>query len=189
MKNLLLFILLSFLFSCSSNDDDTPRVNQEYLDQLLGFYELKSAYTNNPIDLNGDGIKGTDIFEEVEYCNMSKLLESYWCTVVDRTSYQRIRFDASVSNWSNIQQDFTNCLKHQNLASRIVIDSHNEVVTLNTLDYEAEFMIQEHRTKILDFHWEDRVVYLTLEQEFYMPDGEWQTVIMNLEYEWVRSET
>lgn len=189
MKYFLLTFTIVVFFLCSSDDNTPPQINQEYLDQLLGFYQLKAAYTNNPIDLNGDEIKGTDIFEEVEYCNMSKILESYWCTVVDRTSYQSLNFEASISDWSNIEQDYTHCLRHQRFSSRILIDSNNENVTLNTLDYEAAFMYEEHRTKILDFRWEDRVVYLTLEQQLMTPNDEWKTVIMNLEYEWVRSET
>jgi hypothetical protein len=189
MKYFLLTFIIIVSLSCSSDDNKMPQVNQEYLDQLLGFYELKSAYTNDPIDLNGDGISGTDIFEEVEYCNMSKLLESYWLTVVDRGSYQKINFDVSISDWSNIEQNFTHCLRHQRLSSDIIINSMAEEVLLDTQDYQFDFMQNEHRTKILDFHWENRVVYLTLQQEFYMPDGEWETVVMNLEYEWVRSET
>lgn len=62
MKNLFIISLVFSLLSCNSEDDDTPQVNQKYLDQLLGFYELKAAFVNNPIYLNGDGVKGIDFF-------------------------------------------------------------------------------------------------------------------------------
>lgn len=65
----------------------------------------------------------------------------------------------------------------------------NESIVLDTTEFEENFMLSEYKTQILDFRWEDRVVYLTLEQEFFMPNDEWETVTMNLEYEWVRSET
>jgi hypothetical protein len=189
MRKSILIIFLFFLVSCDSSDDNVAKVNQDYLNQLLGFYELKDAYTENPIDLNGDGFEGTSLLEEIEYCNMSKLLDSYWCTVVDRGSYQKVHFDISVSDWSNIEQSFAHCLRHQRLSSDIIIKSMDETVLLDTKDYQLAFMLEEHRTKILDFTWEDRVVYLKLEQKLMLPTGEWQTVIMNLEYEWVRSET
>jgi len=195
MKKLITLLLVFGLLSCGSDDDSspTPQVNQEFLDQLLGWYELKAIYTDEPIDLNGDGIKGTDVFEEVEYCHMSVLLDSYWGTIVSRGTpdsynYQRIRFYAPTSDWSNLEQNYTHCLKHESLSSDIIIDSINESVVLDTLEYQLEF-IHENRTKIIDFRWEDRVFYLILEQQLMTPSDEWETVIMNLEYEWVHSET
>ena len=195
MKKIIIASLVLILLSCSSDDVNTPtpQVNQEYLDQLLGWYELKAIYTNEPIDLNGDGISGTDVFEEVEYCNFSVLLDSYHGMIVSRGTpdsynYQRIGFDAPASDWSNVEQSYTHCLKHENLSSDIIIDSMNESVVLDTLDYQLEHM-HENRTKILDFRWEDRIMYLTLEQQLMTPSDEWKTVTMNLEYEWVHSET
>jgi hypothetical protein len=190
MKNLLILILFVGIISCSSEDDNTPpSINQEYLDQLLGWYEIKAMYANDSVDLNGDGLAGTDIFEEVEYCNMSTILNSYRCTIVDKGNYPRLRFYAPFSDWSNVEQNYTHCLKHADLATRIIIDTRNEIIMLDTQDYEFEFMFEVKKTKILDLRWEDRVIYLTLEQQLIMPTDEWKTVIMNLEYEWVRSET
>ena len=64
MKNLVIILLAFVSFSCSLDDDNSPVENQEYLDELLGRYELKAAYLENPIDLNGDGIEGTNLFQE-----------------------------------------------------------------------------------------------------------------------------
>jgi len=191
MKYLIILLPVLSLFSCDSDDDNSlsPQVNQEYFDEVLGRYVLKTAYTDMPIDFNGDGVEGTDFFEEIPYCGFTLLLQSYDCTIVDRTSYQEIAFDVSYSNYTNDPRVYLNCMSHKDLFSSIVIDSMDESIALETTEYEENFMLSEYKTKILDFQWEDRVVYLTLEQEFYMPDGEWKTVIMNLEYEWVRSET
>ena len=189
MKKIICLFSFLLILSCSSDDDNPEVVNQEFLDQLLGTYELKAAYTNDPIDLNGDGLKSTDVFEEVVYCNMSTILESYFCKVVDRSTYQRIRFYAPSSNWSNIEQNYTHCLKHGNLASRIIIDSMKENVILNTLDYELDFMYEEHRTKILDFRWENRVVFIKQKQQKNTPTDEKETIIKKLENEMFISET
>jgi len=189
MKKIISLFSLVLILSCSSDDDNPEVVNQEYLDQLLGTYELKAAYLENPTDLNGDGIEGTNFYEEIEYCGFTLFLDSYDCTIVDRTTYQKISFDISYSNYTNDPRVYIPCMRHQNISSDIIIDSVNESVSLNILDYQEEFMVGEFKTKILNFSWEDRIAYLTLEQEFFKPNGEWETVIMNLEYEWYRSET
>lgn len=182
------FIFLAFVsFSCSSDDDNNPVENQEYLNELLGRYELKAAYLENPIDLNGDGIEGTDLFQEVEYCDMSKHLESYWATIIDR-NIQSLDFDIPYSDHYNNYENYTNCLRHKGVFRELNIDSQNESVTLVPNEYEEDFML-EFQAKLIDFSWENRVIYLTLEKEFYTPEGEWANVILYMEYEWVSDKT
>jgi hypothetical protein len=47
----------------------------------------------------------------------------------------------------------------------------------------------ELQAKLIDFSWENRVIYLTLEKEFYTPEGEWTDVILYMEYGWVSDKT
>lgn len=94
MKKIALLVMLGLTISCAI-DDGKPIENEAYLDELLGLYQLKAAYVESPVDLNGDGIEGTDLFQEVEYCNMSKHLESYRCTIVN-VNIQYINFDIAL---------------------------------------------------------------------------------------------
>ncbi|MBU2928152.1 hypothetical protein [Winogradskyella psychrotolerans] len=185
-KKIALLLFLGLSMSCTKNDDK-PSENHAYLDQLLGRYELRAAYLENPIDLNGDGIAGTDLFQEIEYCNMSKHLESYDCTIIKR-NIQEIAFDIPYSNNFNNYQEYSNCLRDKDVGRQINIDSQNESVTLVPNEFEENFMLT-YQAKLIDFTWENRIVYLTLEKEFYTPNGEWATVILHMEYEWVSSAT
>lgn len=186
MKKLTLILFLCLSISCAKDDEEKPE-NQAYLDQLLGRYQLKAAYLENPIDLNGDGIAGTDLFQEVEYCNMSKHLESYWCTIVYR-NIQYIDFNIPYSDHYNNYQEYSNCLRHNDVRRELNINSQNESVALVPNEYREDFMLT-YQAKLMDFTWEDRIVYLTLEKEFYTPNGEWATVILYMEYEWISSAT
>lgn len=56
MKKLALLVMLVLTISCAKDDEGKPIENQEYLDELIGLYQLNAAYVENPIDLNGDGI-------------------------------------------------------------------------------------------------------------------------------------
>ena len=187
MKKIVYLLFFGFAISCAKDDDNNVGENQAYLDELLGRYELRAAYLENPIDLNGDGVAGTDLFQEIEYCNMSKHLESYDCTIIKR-NIQEIAFDIPYSNNFNNYQEYSNCLRDKGVFRELSIDSHNESVLLAPNEYEEDFMLTYQAT-LIDFTWADRVVYLTLEKEFYTPNGEWATVILHMEYEWVSSAT
>jgi len=186
MKKIALIVLLCISMSCAKDDGDQPKENQEYLNALIGRYDLRAVYLQNPIDLNGDGIAGTDLFEEVEYCNMSKHLESYDCTIV-YDNIQAITYDIPYSNHYNNFQNYSNCLRDKDVRSDLHIDSQNESVVRVPNDFRDNFMLQ-YQAKLIDFRWENRVAYLTLEKEFYTPNGEWVDAILYMEYEWVSDQ-
>lgn len=186
MKKNVLLLVLCLSISCAK-DDDKPIENQAYLDELLGLYQLRAAYVENPIDLNGDGIEGTDLFEEVDYCNMSKHLESYRCTIVN-INIQYLDFDIPYSDHYNNFQEYSNCLMDKDLRSDLNIDSQNESVSVVPNEFRDNFMLT-YQAKLINFTWEDRIVYLTLEKELYTPTGEWIDVILHMEYEWISSQT
>ncbi len=187
MKKLTLLLFLCLSISCAKDDEGKPE-NQAYLDQLLGRYQLRAAYLENPIDLNGDGIVGTDLFQEVDYCNMSKHLESYDCTIIKR-NIQSMIYDVPYSDHYNNFQNHSNCLRAKDIRSDLSIDSQNESVVTVPNEFQDNFALMEYQAKLIDFTWEDRIVYLTLEKEFYTPNGEWATVTLYMEYEWASSQT
>lgn len=183
IKNIVLVLILSLSLSCTN--DDGPRENQAFLDELIGRYKLRAAYLEQPIDLNGNGTAGTDLFQEVEYCNMSRQLESYNCTIVNNT-IQSIIYDIPYSNHYNNFQNCSNCLRNQGVFRELHIDAKNESVTLVPNEFEENFILG-FKAVLVDFRWENRVAYLTLEKEFYTPNGEWTEVILYMEYEWINN--
>lgn len=185
IKKLALVVFLGLSMACNKENNKNEE-NQEFLDALIGRYELRVAYLQSPIDLNGDGTVGIDLFEEVEYCNMSKQLESYWCTIVD-ANIQSLNFDIPYSDHFNNFQDYSNCIRHKGVFRELSIDSLNENVVLVSNDYEENFMLQ-FQAVLIDFVWQDRVIYLTLEKEFYTPNGEWVDAVLYMEYEWVSGQ-
>lgn len=92
------------------------------------------------------------------------------------------------SNHYNNFQEYSNCLRDKGVRSDLNIDSQNESVTVVPNEYRENFMLT-YQAKLIDFTWEDRIAYLTLEKEFYTPNGEWIDVILYMEYEWVSSQT
>ena len=136
------------------------------------------------MDLNGDGVKGTDLYKEIEYCNMSLILESYEVTIVDQSNFERLKFEVPYSEWSNVLQDYSNCLRETNLSTDIIIDSPNERITVDPTENQYNFMLNDYKTKIIDFEWENRVVFLSLEKELFTPEGDWKKVILYMEYKW-----
>lgn len=118
---------------------------------------------------------------------MSKHLESYRCTIVN-VNIQYINFDIPYFDHYNNFQQYSNCLRHQGVSRELNIDSPNESVALVPNEHEENFMLT-HKAKLIDFTWEDRIAYLTLEKEFYTPNGEWIDVILYMEYERISSQT
>ena len=106
-------------------------------------------------------------FKSFEYCDMSKHLESYWATIIDR-NIQSLNFDIPYSDHYNNYENYTNCLRHKGVFRELNIDSQNESVKLVPNEYEEDFML-EFQAKLIDFSWENRVIYLTLEKGFYTP--------------------
>lgn len=183
MKRILLFFIIFCLLSCNS-DDDTPTENQEYLEQLSGVYMLRAAYFDEAIDLNGNGHQSTEFYEQIEYANMSTHLEYYRLTFYVFKTYKHIGFTIPFSDFDIVTQSYTNQIMTLQAGRGISIDSHNETFSLVPSEHEENFILDNYKAKILDLVWEDRVTYLTLELELFTPEGEWETVVLNMEFEW-----
>lgn len=59
-KMLFIILISSLLQFCSSNENEVEK------SELIGKYELLDYKSNIPLDLNGDGIKSSNIFAELE---------------------------------------------------------------------------------------------------------------------------
>lgn len=59
-KMLCIVLISSLLLSCSSTE------NEKEKSELLGKYELLDYQSNIPLDLNGDGVKSSNIIAELE---------------------------------------------------------------------------------------------------------------------------
>lgn len=188
MKRLFALLFVCIFISCEDSDDSTEPINNEYLEQVIGTYELKAAYFEDPIDLNGDGVMGTDLYEQIEYCNFSLLLDSYRAKIRTR-NYPAIDFDFPYSGFDHASQEFSHCIKAKYFDRVINIDSQNETITLVPNEYEENFMLENFRTELVDVIWENRIAFLTFEIQLLTPEGEWVDVIVYMEYEWVNSYT
>jgi hypothetical protein len=59
MKNLLLLPFLMLLTSCNSDKDEN------LVNDFRGYYKITSIISETPIDLNNDGLKSTNLLEEI----------------------------------------------------------------------------------------------------------------------------
>lgn len=182
MKKLLLIVSVLFLFSCSKEKEDVmPEAHQELINKVKGLYYLRAAYTDVPIDLNHDGIPHTDLYEEVIYCNSSRILDSYSCTFSYKAPYY-VDLHVNVPTTEYVgPEPVSTCLREGELAYNYEIDFETEEVSLVQSDWWDDFAAG-FQTEFLDLRWEDEVAYFTLKKEFYTSSGEWQEVTLYLEF-------
>ncbi len=183
-----LALLAMSLFACSNDDDiqDNDQDNQEFLNSVLGSYELKAAYTDVTLDLNHDGKKTTDLFEEATFCNMSSLLESYRGWITDE-NFSEIAIKIPYSYYLVETENFSTCLMDTTVFYKINIDEDQEEVSLIPNDFEDDF-ISEFNAVFVEMYWENEVAYFTIEKEFYNSNGEWQEATLYMEYEKFRDK-
>ncbi|MFN2261120.1 MAG: hypothetical protein ABR595_03540 [Psychroflexus sp.] len=181
MKYIFLLLLAMSLFACSSDDDDNVQNNQEFLDDVVGRYELTAAYTDVPLDLNHDGKKNTDLFKEATYCNMSTHLESYRCSITDQ-NFSEIAIKIPFSYYLVETENFSTCLMDTTVFYKINIDQKQEEVSLIPNDWQDEF-ITEFNAVFVEMYWENEVAHFTIEKEFYNSEGEWEEATLYMEYE------
>lgn len=184
MKKLLLLITSLFLLSsCSKSDDDSiPARHQELINEVKGLYYLRAAYTDVPIDLNNDGIPQTNLFEEILYCNGSRTLDSHICIFSYRAPYY-VEIIIEVPTTEYLEPEpISTCLRDAELAYDYEINFETEELSLVQSDWWDDFAAG-FQTEFLDLRWEDGVAYFTLKKEFLNSSGEWQEVILYLEFE------
>lgn len=182
MKQLLIIVSVLLLFSCSKEDEDIlPEAHQELINKVKGLYYLRAAYTDVPIDLNHDGIPHTNLYEEVIYCNGSRILNSYSCAFTYKAPhYVSLDIDVPTTEYLN-PEPISTCIRDSDLAYDYEINFETGEVALVQSDYWDDFAAG-FQTEFLDLRWEDEVAYFTLKKEFYTSAGEWQEVTLYLEF-------
>lgn len=182
MKKLLIIVSVLLLFSCSKEDEDIlPAAHQELINKVKGLYYLRAAYTDVPIDLNHDGIPHTNLYEEVIYCNGSRILDSFSCIFSYKAPYYvDLHINVPTSEFLE-PEPVSTCLREVGLFYDYEIDFEIEELSLVQSDYWDDFAAG-FQTEFLDLRWEDGVAYFTLKKEFYTSAGEWQEVTLYLEF-------
>jgi len=71
---------------------------------------------------------------------------------------------------------------------QIEIDYGSKTISLASNAYEEDFFYSTFQTKVIDVVWDNRIIYATIEKEFFTPNEEWETVILEVEYEWQTPE-
>lgn len=180
MKNIILFLLSFFLLSCSSDDEDFS--NPEFVDAVTGRYVLISAETEVALDLNHDGEAYTNLLLNENYCNAALLFNSYYAGLVHReSSYTEIYFELPYSGLDfNMNQ--SSCISSNLVFNDIVIDEVGEEVIMIQSDFRDDFIANFH-AKVIDIYWEEEVVYVTVEKQFFDANNEWVDTLLYLAFE------
>lgn len=182
MKKNILFILLGFTVLNISCAEDVIYTG-EFSNKLKGIYSLRTIDFDTPTDLNGDGVAGTNLFEELMPCEFTFPLLEYESTFRIEDNEKSIYFETPFSHYDGLNDQQTSCMRRIAIRRQIDIDYQNESVSLVPNEYEENFFYTEFKAKALDVVWQDGIIRVTLEQEFYKPNGEWETVILYIEYE------
>jgi len=190
MKKLLFLFLALILFACSKDDGDQQafQEQEEFYDLITGTYRMRAATTDEPIDLNGDGIPHTDLYKEVVYCNFSLILDSFDCHFTHKLSYNGSFYNGSdfripTSEYAQPESEQipSSCIRDVELPYNYKADAKTgEVYLVGTdhyIEYAAGFYVE-----FLAIHWENKRVFLKLRKRFRLPSGDTKWVILHLEY-------
>lgn len=184
MKKILPFITLFFLLACSSDDDNS---NPEFVNAVTGRYQLVEAFTAEPLDLNHNGFASANLFEWIHYCNGAKILETCYAVINSNQNYNSfqdytwILFDLPFSGVNaNLNQSY--CINNLNTSYDLKIDEVNEELIKVPGDFLDDSIYDRFHARVVDIVWEEEVVYITLEKEFYTANDEWVETILNLVY-------
>lgn len=183
MRKNTLFILLFGLsllnFSCAEDVVYTD----EFSNKLSNTYTLRIINFDEPTDLNADGEANISLNQELISCEITFPLLDYESTFFIDEDKKSIYFDSPFSHYDGLNDQQTSCMRRTAIRRQIDIDYQNETVSLIPNDYEENFYYTAFQTKVLDVVWQNSIIYVTVEKEFYKPNGEWETVILNIEYE------
>ncbi len=184
MKTIILALLFLFaLVSCGNDDDAHKEESHEFRDNLLGWYRLEAAYTDTPLDLNGDGIMSTDIFAETSHCEGTLSPQYYLCRFVHHVSFDDDWLDISVdvpySKYSMFEEDYTTCVYENKRFYQCEVNEKSKEVII---EYDYPELQDEFRIWIQEVNWEDETAYFTFKKEFYTSAGTWEEVTLYMEY-------
>jgi len=169
MKKTLSLLSLFFILSCNSDDQDNS--NPVFVEAVTGWYQLKEAYTSEPLDLNQNGISSANLFDWNHYCGGSLVLDSFYARIWDKR-LDEISFDFPYSaSTHGVGQNY--CIKNKKGFYVIDFDYQNEVISPIQDDYWDEFLETNFQTKVMDINWENQQIFMHLEKEFYQANGEW----------------
>lgn len=181
MKKILYTLVLITAFGCSNNDDETAQENTEFLNQVLGMYEIRAAYTDISVDLNNDGEANTNLFYEVTYCTSTKHLISYKC-IFSQSNFAEIAIDIPYSAYHHPSEEYSTCLSGQLVFYKINIDGNNETVSLIPDDWHDDYIAQ-FNAEFIEMYWENEVAFITIKKQFFNSNEEWQEVTLFMEFE------
>lgn len=184
MKKIVYLFILMSLVSCDKEDPVQNSVTEEEFYELVeGYYDLRVAVIDTPIDLNHDGVAHTNLYEEVVYCGGFSLdLNSYSCNFQHKSSYSQVSLDIPTSEYVGPDAGTNTCLRDTGLFYDFKVNVENREVMLVQCDYCDEFAAG-FQAEILDLDWQNDRAYFTLNKRFLTSSGEKKWVTLYLEYE------
>lgn len=189
MKKILFLFIVMTMLSCDKDETGKESaMEEEFYERVEGYYMLRVAKTDPPIDLNLDGVSHADLYKEIVYCNNSLNLNSFSCGFQHKpTYYSSIVFDVPASQYIGPEAGIDTCLRDAELAYDFQVNAKTNEVMLVQSDYWDDFAAGFH-TEILDLDWENDRAYFTLRKRFRISPEETKWVILYLEYEKVLEE-
>lgn len=191
MKKIIFLFVLLPLFSCEKEEtavDQDHVLQEEFYDLVEGYYDLRVATTDIPLDLNHDGVSHTNIYKEIIYCpGLSLNLNSYSCGFSHTSTYSNVIFDIPTSDYIGSGAGISTCLSDAELAYYFKVNAKTREVMLVQSDHWDDFAATFH-AEILDLHWENDRAYFKIRKRFRISSTETKWVMLFLEYEKVLEE-
>jgi|GEM_PF-6162072 len=183
MKRLKYIFISLLLVACSSEDgiDLEAQAREKFIIEAKGVYRLHTARLNNPIDINNDGIAHTNMLDELNYCGMSRLYESYKCNIYFRQTYNTAIVTVPASEYGRDYSPQRTCIQDIDLFYELEYDFENNTAVIAQSDFRDN-QAARVQTEILDMTWQPGKINFTFKKEFYNSDEVWQEVILYMEF-------
>ena len=180
MKKLLILLATFSLISCSN---DNPQETHEFRDSLIGYYKLQSVYSDEAIDLNGDGIAQNNLMIEAECQN--SFFEYFYGEFTYNSSANKSEFsiDVPYSYYSVFLESQTTCIEKTGLFNNVTINEQTQEITIIEADRYEEW--EAENGSITHIMWENGLIHFIVIKELYTTEG-WQQVNIHLIYnKWI----
>lgn len=166
-------LLIIALTGCNSDDN----TSKNYLKSLEGRYKLIEIHTETPVDLNFDGLKQTDLMEEID-CYMAFTLSQYRALIDYQNLFdERATLDVEVPEsviYSEIEP-FSQCFNNGQLYyEKFEVNEDTGEIIILARDEERELLLG----KLISGKIIGDSLYFKFEVPLFTSEG-WQTVIIN----------
>lgn len=169
-------------FSCS--DDDTKEENRDFLNQVKGIYTLDKIISDTPLDLNYDGVAGTDIMAEIDCFSGYQVIDGNDVIkdeIISRPTLHGGIFNSllvSLPEHDMINDEpYDNCYNKLSQVYGYAVNENTKEITITARDEQREAV---HGT-LTNIKWEDNTMHYWVKRKYLTPDG-WQEVTLHITY-------